>query len=108
MRRAIVTGGATGLGADMAAALVKAGYQVGIMDLDKRQTEATASRLGNAIPLIASVSDNDAVEAAFTAFGEAPDLLINNAGIVRIGPLHEQAVSDYTQVIETNLLGPCL
>ena len=57
---------------------------------------------------MASVSDNAAVEAAFAQFGEAPDLLINNAGIVRIGPLHEQTVSDYTQVIETNLLGPSL
>ncbi|MEH6519025.1 MAG: SDR family NAD(P)-dependent oxidoreductase [Halioglobus sp.] len=108
MRRAIITGGASGLGADMAAALVAAGYQVGIMDLDRQQTETTASRLGNAIPLVASVSDSEAVEAAFAEFGEAPDLLINNAGIVRIGPLHEQTVSDYTQVIETNLLGPSL
>lgn len=108
MRRAIITGGASGLGADMAAALAAAGYQVGIMDLDRQQTETTASRLGNAIPLMASVSDSDAVEAAFAEFGETPDLLINNAGIVRTGPLHEQAVSDYTQVIETNLLGPCL
>ena len=108
MRRAIVTGGASGLGSDMASALISAGYQVGVMDIDREQTEATASRLGNAIPLVASVSDNAAVEAAFAQFGEAPDLLINNAGIVRIGPLHEQTVSDYTQVIETNLLGPSL
>ena len=108
MRRAIVTGGASGLGSDMVSALISAGYQVGVMDIDREQTEATASRLGNAIPLVASVSDNAAVEAAFAQFGEAPDLLINNAGIVRIGPLHEQTVSDYTQVIETNLLGPSL
>ena len=108
MRRAIVTGGASGLGSDMASALISAGYQVGVMDIDREQTEATASRLSNAIPLVASVSDNAAVEAAFAQFGEAPDLLINNAGIVRIGPLHEQTVSDYTQVIETNLLGPSL
>jgi NAD(P)-dependent dehydrogenase (short-subunit alcohol dehydrogenase family) len=92
----------------MASALISAGYQVGVMDIDREKTEATASRLGNAIPLVASVSDNAAVEAAFAQFGEAPDLLINNAGIVRIGPLHEQTVSDYTQVIETNLLGPSL
>jgi NAD(P)-dependent dehydrogenase (short-subunit alcohol dehydrogenase family) len=108
MRRAIVTGGASGLGSDMASALISAGYQVGVMDIDRGQTEATASRLGNAIPLVASVSDNAAVEAAFAQFGEAPDLLINNAGIVRIGLRHEQTVSDYTQVIETNLLGPSL
>ena len=38
MRRAIVTGGASGLGADMAKALVAAGYHVGVMDLDRDQT----------------------------------------------------------------------
>jgi NAD(P)-dependent dehydrogenase (short-subunit alcohol dehydrogenase family) len=108
MRRAIVTGAASGLGAEISAALVAAGYQVGIMDLDKLQTETTARALGNAIPLIGSVSDSAQVEAAFAEFGEAPDLLINNAGIVRIGPLHEQTVEDYTQVLNTNLLGPSL
>jgi 3-oxoacyl-[acyl-carrier protein] reductase len=96
-RRAIVTGGASGLGAEMGTALVAAGYQVGIMDLDRAQAEAFCSRLGNAVPLVANVSDNVAVEAAFAEFGEAPDLLINNAGIVRVGPLHEQSVADYCQ-----------
>lgn len=108
MRRAIVTGGASGLGADMAKALVAAGYHVGVMDLDRDQTEAFCSDLGNSVPLVASVSDSLAVEAAFAEFGEAPDLLINNAGIVRVGPLHEQSVTDYIQVINTNLLGPSL
>ena len=90
MRRAIVTGGASGLGSDMASALISAGYQVGVMDIDREQTEATASRLGNAIPLVASVSDNAAVEAAFAQFGEAPDLLINNAGRLNkfCNPIH--------------------
>ncbi|HAU01950.1 MAG TPA: short-chain dehydrogenase, partial [Porticoccaceae bacterium] len=63
MRRAIVTGGASGLGADMATALVAAGYQVGVMDLDRERTEAFCSLLGNSVPLVASVSDSVAVEA---------------------------------------------
>ncbi len=108
MRRAIITGGSSGLGADISAALVATGYQIGIMDLDRGLTESICNRLGNAVPLVASVSDAEAVEAAFDEFGEAPDLLINNAGIVRIGPLHEQSVTDYRHVIETNLLGPSL
>ena len=106
MRRAIVTGAAAGLGADMAEALVAAGYHVGIMDLNQQQTEETAARIGGStVPLVANVSDPDAVQAAFNQFGEAPDLLINNAGIVRFGPLHEQPIEDFRQVLEVNLLG---
>ena len=45
MRRAIVTGAAAGLGADMAEALVAAGYHVGIMDISKQQTEETAAHI---------------------------------------------------------------
>ena len=106
MRRAIITGGASGLGADMAAALINQNYFVGIMDINRQQTEERAARLGtNCLPLIASVSDPQAVEAAFEIFGEAPDLLINNAGIVRFGRLHEQSIDAYRQVIDTNLLG---
>ena len=106
MRRAIITGGAGGLGADMAAALIDQNYLVGIMDIDLQQTEACAARLGaNCVPLVANVSDSQAVAGAFKHFGEAPDLLINNAGIVRFGPLHEQPIDAYRQVIDTNLLG---
>lgn len=108
MKTAIVTGAAGGLGADIAEVLSERGYRVGVLDLDPAQVEETAARLPNARGLVADVSDAEAVAAAFESFGDAPDLLVNNAGIVRFGPLEEQSPADYADVIRVNFLGSCL
>tara|TARA_B110000503_G_scaffold118652_1_gene179764 strand:- start:373 stop:1113 length:741 start_codon:yes stop_codon:yes gene_type:complete len=108
MKSAIVTGGADGLGADMAAVLAANNYRVGILDVRGDLAEQTAAALPNAMALVADVSDAAQVAAAFDAFGDAPDLLVNNAGIVRFGPLEAQSVEDFVSVINVNLLGSCL
>lgn len=108
MKSAIVTGGADGLGADMAAILAANNYRVGILDVRGEFAAETAARIPNAVALVADVSNAAQIEAAFEAFGEAPDLLVNNAGIVCFGPLETQSVEDYVSVINVNLLGSCL
>ncbi len=108
MRTAIITGGADGLGADIARVLSGEGYRLGILDNQADKAEATAASLADAVPLVADVTDAAQVESAFKAFGDAPDLLVNNAGIVRFGPLEEQSVEDFTATININFLGSCL
>ncbi|GIR82800.1 MAG: hypothetical protein CM15mP84_05480 [Cellvibrionales bacterium] len=66
-----------------------------------------ASQLENAVGIEADVTSPDQVAAAFDAFGEVPDLLVNNAGIVRFGAMEEQSVQDYIDVVNVNLLGSC-
>ena len=105
MKTAIVTGAAAGLGAAIAARLTQAGYRVGVLDFDAEQVAAQAGRLAGAVALTADVTDETQVEAAVAAFGEVPDLLVNNAGIVRFGPLLEQSVADFRRVVEVNLVG---
>lgn len=104
-RRAIVTGGGAGIGAEICAALARAGYDVGVLDLDPDAARATAAVLAGATPLAADVTDPGQVAAAFDAFGEAPDLLVANAGVVRFGLLADQTVEDFRKVIEINLVG---
>ena len=104
-RRAIVTGGAAGIGAEICAALAGAGYIVGVLDHDAAAAAATAGGLVGAVPLAADVTDQAQVAAAFDAFGEAPDLLVANAGIVRFGLLADQSPEDFRRVIEVNLVG---
>lgn len=106
MKTAIVTGAGQGLGADIAARLAAFGYRVGVLDVDAEQAESTAAGLSGAMPLSANVTDPAEVAAALEAFGETPDLLVNGAGIVRFGLLHEQSVEDYRAVIDVNLMGP--
>jgi NAD(P)-dependent dehydrogenase (short-subunit alcohol dehydrogenase family) len=108
VKTAIVTGAGEGIGAEIAEHLCAAGYRVGVLDVRADIASATAVRLGNAQALTADVSDADGVAAAFAEFGEVPDLLVNNAGIVRFGPLEEQSPQDYADVIKVNLLGACL
>ena len=52
----------------------------------------------------ASVSDEAAVDAAFDEFG-TPDVVVNNAGIARFGPLVDHSLDDFTKVLDVNLVG---
>ena len=107
MRLAVVTGGAAGLGADVALKLAENGYRVCIMDLGGERVQAAAADIAGAIGIVVDVTQPDQVAAAFTELGEVPDLLVNNAGIVRFGNLEEQTVQDYIDVVNVNLLGSC-
>ena len=107
MKHAVITGGAAGLGADVARTLSKAGYRIGIFDLGAERVAEAASQLENAVGIEADVTSPDQVAAAFDAFGDVPDLLVNNAGIVRFGAMEEQSAQDYIDVVNVNLLGSC-
>ena len=83
-----ITGGARGIGAATAERLRRDGARVTLGDIDVTAVEATAARLG-AVGLALDVTDR----ASFTAFLDAAeaahgpvDVLINNAGIMPIGP----------------------
>ena len=105
MRTAVITGGAAGLGADVARRLSEAGYRIGIFDLGAERVAQTASEIDNAVGIEADVTSPDQIATAFEAFGETPDLLVNNAGIVRFGAMEAQSVQDYIDVVNVNLLG---
>jgi NAD(P)-dependent dehydrogenase (short-subunit alcohol dehydrogenase family) len=98
----LVTGGAKGIGAAIARAALAAGYRVGILDTHHgEETPAAAQRLEG------SVTDADAVEGALDRFG-VPDAVVNNAGIVRFGPLLELDADDWRAVLDVNLTGTFL
>jgi NAD(P)-dependent dehydrogenase (short-subunit alcohol dehydrogenase family) len=103
MKKAIVTGGAGDIGRAIAKRLAAEGWQVGLLDIGGEALQRGAAELG-ATPLASSVTDEASVEAALTAFG-APDLIVNNAGIGRFGPLLELSLADFRSVVEVNLIG---
>jgi NAD(P)-dependent dehydrogenase (short-subunit alcohol dehydrogenase family) len=100
----LVTGGASGLGAAIGTAAAAAGYRVGLYDIDGDRVEQSAAAIDDAVALVGSTTDGDAVEAALDAFG-TPDVLVNNAGIVRFGPLADLSVDDWRAVVDVNLTG---
>jgi NAD(P)-dependent dehydrogenase (short-subunit alcohol dehydrogenase family)/predicted metal-dependent enzyme (double-stranded beta helix superfamily) len=105
MKSALVTGAASGLGAAIARRLSREGYRVAIVDTDGAAARAQASELSGAVAFAADVTDEAAIEALLDAFGDIPDVLVNNAGIVRFGPILEHSVEDFRKVIDVNLTG---
>lgn len=106
-RSLLVTGGAAGIGAEIARQAAAAGYRVGVLDVDGAGARRTAGEIDGAVALEASVADEDQIEAALEAFG-APEVLVNNAGIVRFGPLLEHGAADFRSVVAVNLVGTFL
>lgn len=108
-KTALVTGAGGGLGAAIARRLAGEGYRVALLDTDRDGVEAQARDLPGALAFHADVTDEEGIEAVVAAtaeaFGAAPDLLVNNAGIVRFGALLEQSVSDFRKVLDVNLVG---
>jgi NAD(P)-dependent dehydrogenase (short-subunit alcohol dehydrogenase family) len=105
MRSALVTGAGGGLGAAIARRLAQDGHRLAIVDTDKSGAEAQARALGNAVAFDTDVTDEAAVEAMLDALGDVPDVVVNNAGIVRFGPLLEHSVVDFRKVLDVNLVG---
>ena len=111
-RRAVVTGGAQGIGHAIAERLLQSGAGVALWDHDAVEL-ATASAglapLGRAHPVRVDVTDLAAVEAAVAATHEALggiDILVCNAGIA--GPsvkLWEYPVAEWQRVIDIDLTG---
>jgi NAD(P)-dependent dehydrogenase (short-subunit alcohol dehydrogenase family) len=107
-----ITGGARGIGRATAAALIAQGARVGIGDIDAPLAEKTASELGaGTIGLPLDVTDR----ASFVAFLDEVerqlgplDVLVNNAGIMPIGPFVEETDACAQRLVDINLHGVIL
>ena len=114
-RRAIVTGGAQGLGRAIAERLQVSGAEVYVWDVDPAaMTEAQADwpAGGPAGCIEVDVADPHAVEAALHETRQSAgtiDILVNNAGISGPNmPTWEYGVEDWRRVIDIDLTGPFL
>lgn len=108
-KTALITGGASGIGAAIAAAFVSQGALVAIVDLDADAARSTATSLGEgnfafACNVADSTSVNDCVAAAHLALGRI-DVLVNCAGIVALAPAEELSDRDWQRTIDINLTG---
>ena len=105
--KAVVTGAGAGLGASIAKRLASEGYAVALLDQDGDAASRRAEELTGASAFQLDVSNPEQVADVFSRIG-AVDLLVNNAGIARFGPLLEQSPADMQAVINVNLMGTAL
>ena len=108
-RTVIVTGAARGIGATIARLAAERGALVGVLDIDTDGARRIAEQIGG-IALSAATNDETQVLAAFDRFADetavsAPDLVVNNAGIVRFGALAQLSVADWRETVDVNLTG---
>lgn len=107
---ALVTGGARGIGKDIALALAEAGAHVVVSDINLDGAKATAAEIGKfqvkSLAVKADVSNADDVEkmvaSVLETFGKI-DILVNNAGITRDNLLMKMSESDWDLVLNINL-----
>src|SRR5829696_9771194 len=104
---AVVTGGGRGIGKAISRSLAREGVQVAIADLDATVAEAAAAETGaGAIGLALDVTDRPAFTAALDRIEQelGPiDIVVNNAGIMPIGPFEEESDATAIRQLELNL-----
>lgn len=111
-RRALVTGGVSGIGRATAELLHHRGASVAILDRDASALDEVRQAVGLAGSAVADVREPGAVGAAVDqvveTLGGPPDILVNAAGIYRITLLVDLTDEGWDEVLDTNLRGTFL
>jgi NAD(P)-dependent dehydrogenase (short-subunit alcohol dehydrogenase family) len=110
-KTAFITGAASGIGRATARLFAARGWRVGLADRDAAGLAELAAELGQGASAACpcDVTDSESLEAALEAFcgGRAGrlDLLVNNAGVLRIGPFEEIPPAVHRELIGVNAGG---
>jgi len=108
-RVAVITGASSGIGEATARTLHTAGYKVALLARRGDRIDALAAELGDgALAIQADVTDRDSLVAAADRVRDelgSTTVLVNNAGVMLLGPFRTDQRDDYRQMIEINLLG---
>ena len=99
---ALVTGGASGIGAATCRELARAGAQVLVADLNLAAAEALASELPHARAVAMDVTDAASIAAAMRTIDRL-DILVNNAGIGLVGDITRTSEEDFARVMRVNV-----
>ena len=103
MSVAVVTGAGRGLGRETARVLAARGHSIVAVDIDEDSAVSAAAEAGGK-GFGCDVSDREAVRDLADRVGPV-DVLVNNAGIWRFGPLLSLSQADVADVVNVNLLG---
>ena len=111
-KKAIITGGSRGLGKATAIAFAKEGIDVAITGRNEKNLQETVAELKalgvNATYALFNVGNYEEVQKGIKSiiadFGSV-DILVNNAGIAAFGSLNDMKVDQWSEIIQTNVMG---
>jgi NAD(P)-dependent dehydrogenase (short-subunit alcohol dehydrogenase family) len=107
-KKAVVTGGGSGIGRATALLFARSGAAVHILDIGEAACAAVAAEIreqgGQACAHACDVTRQDRVHASFAAIGPI-DILINNAGVAHVGKADNTAEEDFDRVMAVNVKG---
>ncbi len=112
---AIVTGAASGLGKQIALTYAREGAKVAIADLNAQAAEAAAAEIratgaqamGVAMDVVSEAAVNAGVAAVVAAWGRV-DVLVSNAGVQIVHPVHEFPFAEWKRMLAIHLDGAFL
>jgi NAD(P)-dependent dehydrogenase (short-subunit alcohol dehydrogenase family) len=107
-KKAVVTGGGSGIGKAIAVTFAAQGAVVHVLELTTEAGADTAASIKAAGGLVevhaCNVANKDAVNELFASIG-AFDILVNNAGVAHVGKADTTSESDYDRVMNINVKG---
>ena len=111
-RKALITGGSSGIGEATALAMAREGAAVALGARRKERMDETVSRIeadgGRAVAIEADIADESQagslVEGAAQELGGL-DALVNNAGVMLLGPVEGADTEDWRRMVGVNVLG---
>lgn len=107
-KKAVVTGGGSGIGQAIAVLLAKQGAEVHILELSEEQAAETSSLIreagGTSFVHVCNVASQPDVSRVFEQIG-AIHILVNNAGIAHVGKADTTTEEDFDRIMQVNVKG---
>jgi short-subunit dehydrogenase len=109
----VITGGSRGLGLVLARQLSAEGARLALLARDASELESAKNELrlkdAEVMTLVCDIRDRsqleDSLERVIRRYGEI-DILINNAGVIQVGPLDHMKIEDFQEAMDTHFWGP--
>jgi NADP-dependent 3-hydroxy acid dehydrogenase YdfG len=110
-RTALVTGATRGIGLAVARRLLEQKMRVALVARGISAADDLVKEFGDrALPVACDVGDAAAVESMASrvvgAFGEAPDVIVNNAGLFNLATVEQTSGNDFAAALDVNLVAP--
>jgi 2-keto-3-deoxy-L-fuconate dehydrogenase len=112
-KRAVITGGASGIGFAIAQLFASQGAKIVLIDLDEAKSAAAATSIRETTKAITSafacdVTLEESVQSTFATIGSPLDIVANCAGLAHVGNLESTSLKDFERLFAVNVRGTYL